>query len=65
MKTALLKANDTKAITANEATARNERQAFCPECKEAVRLHRKARNGQAAHFEHLSRGGKCSLYYNR
>jgi hypothetical protein len=55
-----------KTLSADEAAARNETRASCPECGEVVRLHRKAKNGQAAHFEHLSRDGpNCSLHYHR
>jgi hypothetical protein len=33
----------------------------CLECDESVETHRKGKNGQAAHFEHLKRNSKCSL----
>jgi hypothetical protein len=62
MKTALVKTTDKKPINANEAAARNEPRAFCPECKQSVRLHRRGKTGTpAAHFEHLAHDKKCRL----
>jgi RNase P subunit RPR2 len=62
MKTALLKASDKKEITANDAAVRNEKRAFCPNCRQPVRLHVKLkRDGQPTHFEHLNHTGKCRL----
>jgi hypothetical protein len=63
MKTAVVK---KKVVTADDAAAMNETRASCQECGQGVRLHRKGKDGQAAHFEHLSRDGpKCSLFYQR
>src|SRR6478672_8821927 len=47
-----------REITAKQAPETNETQLACPQCGTSVRIHRKGRNGQAAHFEHLSRSGK-------
>lgn len=66
MKTALLKVSDKNEIAADDATRKNETRGYCPECKTDVRLHRKGKNGMAAHFEHLSRDGpSCSHHYDR
>jgi competence CoiA-like predicted nuclease len=58
MRTALLRPDDKKEITANEALANNETRAFCPGCKQPVRLHQSKKI--ANHFEHLSRTGRCA-----
>jgi competence CoiA-like predicted nuclease len=55
MKTALLKPSDKKTITADEADAKGELRAFCPECKHPVKLHRCKKI--AKHFEHIERIG--------
>lgn len=34
---------------------------LCPECELPVKPHLPGENGQAAHFEHLTRNAKCSL----
>ena len=66
MKTALLRKTDDREITAEEAVLRNEMRAFCPDCHTLVRLHRKGKSGKpAAHFEHLSRTGRCPRFYDR
>jgi hypothetical protein len=64
MKTALV---NGQKLTADQAAAKNETRASCPECNQIVRLHRKGKSGRpAAHFEHVSRSGpKCHLHYKR
>jgi hypothetical protein len=60
MKTAVLRPTDKKEITAKEAASRSEKNAFCPECRQPVRLHMQRKpNGVPAHFEHLNRTRKC------
>ncbi len=62
METALLNPTDETPITADDAVARHETRAFCPECKQGVRLHHKGKDGKpAAHFEHLAHDKKCRL----
>jgi hypothetical protein len=48
-------------LTAEQAEERAERRGTCRECREPVRLHRKVKNGPAAHFEHLKHDRKYSL----
>jgi hypothetical protein len=50
-----------KVIPINEALERNERNGRCVECKMPLRAHRQARNGMAAHFEHLAKSPHCFL----
>jgi len=48
-------------ITADEAQMTNEREGRCPEpdCHGGARLHRRGKNGAAAHFEHLQWPADC------
>lgn len=48
-------------LTPEQAQEKAERRGICRECREPVRLHRRGKNGQAAHFEHLRHDRKCSL----
>src|SRR5262245_52751846 len=50
-----------REIGITEAIATNQRNGRCVECDEAVRVHRAANNGMAAHVEHLRRNANCSL----
>lgn len=50
-----------KILSPDEAAALNEKRGSCPNCHQDVRLHRKGRNGQAAHFEHLHHDKCCKL----
>ena len=61
VKTALLRVTDKKEVSADEAAIGNELRAFCPDCKQPVRLHRSKKI--ANHFEHESRTGRCSRHY--
>jgi hypothetical protein len=63
MKTEAIFIVGTKRIrlTPDEAALRNKTRGDCTNCGKAVRLHRKGKNGQAAHFEHLRHDKKCGL----
>ncbi|MGO9209131.1 MAG: hypothetical protein ACLPXM_12780 [Terriglobales bacterium] len=63
MKTALLKPDGKKEITADEAAVKNETRAICPDCRQDVRLHRSKKI--ANHFEHLPSTKPCHLRYNQ
>ena len=52
------------AISLEDLLDRNiasDREKRCPECHGAVRVHRLAKNGMRAHFEHIEAHAGCSL----
>jgi len=54
--------NGTKTrITVDEAIEKNDRRGTCVSCGEPVRTHQKAKNGAAAHAEHIKRNPNCQL----
>lgn len=53
-----------KRITVTDALTISERYGRCIECKEPARCHKKAKNGAAAHVEHLKWNKDCRLSYN-
>jgi hypothetical protein len=66
MKTALLHLSDKTEIGAEDAAFRNERQAFCPDCKRDVILHVKKSPRGVTHFEHMPGIPKsCKRRYRR
>lgn len=53
-----------RIITTEQAIATNEQDGRCVECKTPVRVHRAAKNGTAAHFEHRDKDVNCSQARN-
>jgi len=49
-----------KRMKVTDALAMNERYGRCIECHQPARAHARAKNGAAAHVEHLSWNEKCS-----